>query len=183
MNSAYRLFAILLLCLVSLALILPGCGSSSSSTTSQPMDITSGTWTITATTSSGNSIMTATFTTFPCSQTSTYIGPTWIYSGAFSTKAGVCLTGGTPTSKTTGFTPQGLVFGVAANPVPANGTTTMTSGAAYFADLDSDGTDSDLYDLTGTFTASTKGLSGTYTCDPACPTCTGKSGTFSGTMN
>jgi hypothetical protein len=76
-----------------------------------------------------------------------------------------------------------LVFGVGANPVPANGTTTFTTGAAYFAVLNSDGTDSDLYDLTGTFTASSQSVSGSYSCDAACTTCTGKSGTFSGTMN
>jgi hypothetical protein len=76
-----------------------------------------------------------------------------------------------------------LVIGVGANPVPANGTTAFTTGAAYFAALDSDGVHSDLYDLTGTFTASSKGVSGSYACDAACSYCTGKSGTFSGTMN
>ena len=185
MNSCYRLFGtLLLLCLAGLALFLGGCGSSSKSTTTtnQPMNITSGTWTLTGTDSSGSFSMTANFTTFPCSNTNVYIGPTWYMSGTFSTTAAVCLNGGTPTSKTSGFTPQGLVFGVAANPVPANGTTTFTAGSAFFAALDTNG-NSDLYDLTGTFTASSNSVSGTFTCDPACSFCSGDSGTFSGTMN
>jgi hypothetical protein len=188
MNRGYRLFGILLLlCLAGLALFLVGCGSSSSSsstTSSQPMDITSGTWTITVTPASGGtSSMTATFKTFPCSNTNVYIGPDWYDPSAFSTTAGVCLTAGTPTSKTSGFTPQGLAFGVGTNPVPANGSTTFTTGAAFFASLNSDGVDSDLYDLTGTFTATSKSVSGSYTCDAACGTCSGDTGTFTGTMN
>lgn len=187
MKRSYRLFGTLvLLCLAGLALFQAGCGSSNSTkTSSQPMDITSGTWTITVTPAGGGgtSTMTATFTTFACSNTNVYIGPDWYDPNPFSTSAGVCVTGGAPTSKTSGFTPQGLVFEVGANPVPANGTTTFTSGAAFFASLNSDGVDSDLYDLTGTFTASSKGVSGSYSCDALCTTCTGDSGTFSGTMN
>ncbi|MGO9087177.1 MAG: hypothetical protein ACLQBK_18320 [Candidatus Sulfotelmatobacter sp.] len=184
MNSRYRLLAgLLLLCIASFALFQAGCGSSSK-TSNQPLDITAGTWTITITPASGASeSMTATFTTFNCSNTNVYVGPSWHQPAAFSSTAAVCLSAGTPTSKTSGFTPQGLVIGVGANPVPANGTTTLTTYAAFFAQLNSDGVDSDLYDLTGTITASTKNVSGTYSCDPACGTCNGKSGTFSGTMN
>ena len=186
MNTVYRwLGIVLLVCLVGLALLLVGCGSSSSTkTTTQPLDITTGTWTITVTPASGaTSSMTAAFTTFACSKTNVYIGPSWFDPDAFSTTAAVCITAGTPTSKTTGFTPQGLVFGVGANPVPANGTTTFTTGAAFFASLNSDGVDSNLYDLTGTFTATSKSVSGTYTCDAACTTCSGDTGTFTGTMH
>jgi len=186
MNSCYRLFGtLLLLCLAGLALFMGGCGSSSKSTTSsQAMNITSGTWTITVvpTSGGGNSSMTASFTTFPCSKTDVYVGPTWYLQGTFSTTAAVCLNGGTPASTTSGFTPQGLVFGVGANPVAANGTTAFTTGAAFFASEDSSG-NSDLYDLTGTFTASSNSVSGSYSCDPSCSFCSGDSGTFSGTMN
>lgn len=192
MKSRNASFAalLLLLCLSGVASFLASCGSSSknsngtSTNTTQPLDMTAGTWTISATSSSSSNqtSMTVNFTTFSCSETGVYVGPTWEVTDAFSTTAGVCLNGGTPTSQTSGFTPQGLVIEVAANPVPANGTTTITSGAAYFAMEDNNG-NSDLYDVTGTVTASKQSISGSYSCDPNCSYCTGDSGTFTGTMN
>jgi len=181
MNSLCRLFgALVLLCLASLALFLAGCGSSSSKS-NQPLNITAGTWTITSTQTGGggSATITATFTTFPCSNTNIALGPDWTIPGPL-TAATVCLTA-TPVLKSGGSTPEGLIIGVAANPVPANGTTTMVAGTSFYADRDSS-SKPDAYDLTGTITASTKGISGTFTCDAAAPNCSGQTGTFSGTM-
>jgi hypothetical protein len=194
MKSRNASFAalLLLLCLSGLASFLASCGSSSKTTTTtttntnQPLDMTTGTWTMTSTSTSGssNNTFTVKFTTFACSETNVFVGPTWgTGSNPFSTSPGVCLNGGTPTSTTSGFTPQGLVIEVGANPVAANGTTTLVSGSAYFAALDANNGDSDLYDLTGTVTASSQSISGSYTCDPSCTDCSGESGTFNGTMN
>jgi len=184
MTSRYRFSAAMLL--LGFAFLLYGCGNSSKSTTppsNQPMDITSGTWTIAISPSGGGSnwSMTTTFTTFNCSNTNIALGPSWTIPGPLS--ATVCLSGSNLKSKTSGSpTPQGLIFGVEANPVPANGTTTMAQNTAYFANLDSSN-NSDAYDLTGTFTAASKSVSGTYTCDTNSATCSGQTGTFSGTMN
>jgi hypothetical protein len=68
---------------------------------------------------------------------------------------------------------------VGANPVPANGTTTLNEG--FYADLNSS-SNPEYYTLTGTITASTKSISGTFTCGSGSTACTGVSGTYSGTM-
>ncbi len=182
MKSPCRLFgALLLLCLTSLALILPGCGGSS--TSSQPLDITAGTWSITVTPSGGGATgtLTAIFKTFPCSNTNIPLGPTWTIPGPLTT-ASVCVSASTLSgSAPGGDTPQAMIIGVGANPVPANGTTTMPTATSYFALLDTKG-NSDAFDLSGTFTASGKSLTGTYTCDVDSANCNGQAGTLSGTM-
>ncbi len=184
MNTRYRLFGgLLLLCVASLAFFGAGCGSSSKS--NQPLDITSGTWSITITPSGGggSGSLTATFTTFDCTETNIPLGTSiWTIPGPLSA-ATVCLKSSSlSTSTPDAGTPQGMIIGLGANPVPVNGTTSMVTNTSYFALEDTD-SNSDAFDLTGTFTASSKSLSGTYTCDTSSMgTCSGKSGTFNGTM-
>jgi hypothetical protein len=186
MNSYYRSFGgLMLLCVAGFALLGAGCGSGKhKNKSSQPLDITAGTWTLTVTPSGGGNgggSLTATFTTFPCSDTNISLGPTWTIPGPLD--ATVCFTASSLNITSGGGTAQGLIIGVGANPVPANGTTSMATNTSYFAMQDKSGS-SQAFDLTGTFTASGQSLSGTYTCDTSSEgTCSGESGTLSGTMN
>jgi len=178
--TSHRFFAALLLLA---AFLLYGCGSSSSSKSTQPMDITSGTWTIAITQNNNEGpswTLTATFKTFPCSNTNITLGPDWTIPGPLT--ATVCMTASSLNTTTSGApTPQGLIIGLGANPVPANGTTTMPANTSYMAVNGNSG--SEALDLTATFTASSKSVSGTYVCDTSSAgTCGTDSGTFTGTM-
>jgi hypothetical protein len=168
MNSRLRLlFGILLLCLASLALVLAGCSSSSKS--NQPLDVTAGTWTFVGQGSNGGGAsFTAAFTTFLCSNSSIPVGKDFTETGPLSNST-VCVTS-SPVAVNFDGTPEGLVLGMSANPVPANGTATIESGEAWFAMENESGTPL-LWDVTGTFTASTKSFSGQVACDPSCSAC------------
>jgi len=177
MNSTFRLFGtLLLLCLAGFALFLAGCGSSSKTNSSQPMDVTTGTWTLKITPTSGTGgTITATFKTLSCSETNIPLGPDYTIPSISGT---VCV----QTTSISGMGSEAIVLGLGANPVPANSTTTITQG--YLALQDSNG-NYDAFDFTGTFTASSMSVSGTYTPDPGCINgCPEQGGgTFTGTMN
>jgi hypothetical protein len=174
MNSRLRLLVgILLLCLASLALVLAGCGSSKSN---QPLDVTAGTWTFTG---QGGGSFTVTFTTFPCSNTNIPVGKDFTETGPLSNST-VCVTG-SPVAVNFDGTPEGLVLGLSANPVPANGTATVESGNAWFA-MENESSTPLLWDVTGTFTANTKSFSGQVACDPSCSACDKSPIPITGTM-
>jgi hypothetical protein len=72
-------------------------------------------------------------------------------------------------SKNTG---EGVLIGVAANPVPANGTFNM-----IFVAGDASG---NFVEFTGSGTVSNGTMTGTGSCSPSTPLCQGMTGTFSG---
>jgi len=74
-------------------------------------------------------------------------------------------------SKNTG---QGVLIGVAANPVPANGSFNL-----LFVAGDAGG---NFIEFTGTGTVSNGTMTGTGSCSASTPMCQGMSGTFSGTF-
>jgi hypothetical protein len=74
-------------------------------------------------------------------------------------------------SKNTG---QGVLIGVAANPVPANGSFNL-----LFVTGDAGG---NFIEFTGTGTVSNGTMTGSGSCSASTPMCQGMSGTFSGTF-
>ena len=155
-----------------------GCSSTknagSGPTTSMP-----GTWTVTGNLGSqggGSSTYQVSLVSSPCSVTTPV--------GMFSVQGPVCFTAnnnsgqgsisgtGIPTStKSTG---QGVLLGVAANPVPANGTFNL-----IFVAGDASGV---VVEFTGSGTVSNGTMTGTGSCSSSTPVCQGISGTFSGTL-
>src|SRR5271168_3469580 len=161
-----------------LVVFATGCSSTknagSGPTTSMP-----GTWTVTGNLGSqggGSSTYQVSLVSSPCSVTTPV--------GMFSVQGPVCFTAnnnsgqgsisgtGIPTStKSTG---QGVLLGVAANPVPANGTFNL-----IFVAGDASGV---VVEFTGSGTVSNGTMTGTGSCSSSTPVCQGISGTFSGTL-
>lgn len=180
MKSLCRLFgAVLLICLAGVALFLAGCGSSSKKTSNQPLEIV-GAWnlTITPTGGGGSGSLQATFASLsPC--------PSGWGSSCFlaCASADVCGVPGTAygslsTTTPDAGTPNWLGIGVNSDPVAAGQTTAIVVGRFdMFGTTDLE----EFYDLTGTFNAATKGVSGSYTCDSGSPNPCSTTGTFSGT--
>jgi hypothetical protein len=153
-----------------------GCSSNnvgSGATTSMP-----GTWTVTGNLASQGSP--ATYQVSLVSSSCSVTTPV----GMFSVQGPVCFTAnnnsgqgsisgsGLPsTSKNTG---QGVLIGVAANPVPANGTFNL-----LFVAGDARG---NFVEFTGSGTVSKGTMTGTGSCSTSTPLCQGMSGTFSGTL-
>ncbi|MGA8503554.1 MAG: hypothetical protein WB683_18520 [Candidatus Sulfotelmatobacter sp.] len=154
-----------------------GCGSTkntgSGATTSMP-----GMWSVTGNLGSlgGSSTYQVSLVSSPCTVTTPV--------GMFSVQGPVCFTAnnnsgqgsisgsGLPsTSKNTG---QGVLIGVAANPVPANGTFNLLFVAG--------GTNGNFVEFTGSGTVSSGTVTGTGSCSASTPLCQGMSGTFSGTF-
>ena len=154
-----------------------GCGSSknagSGATTSIP-----GTWTVTGNVGSqgGSNTYQVSFVSSPCSVTTPV--------GMFSVQGPVCFIAnnnagqgsisgtGIPTfTKSTG---QGVLLGVAANPVPAKGTFNLL----FVAGVGS----GNFVEFTGSGTVSNGTMTGTGSCSASTPLCQGMSGTFSGTL-
>jgi hypothetical protein len=71
-------------------------------------------------------------------------------------------------------TGEGVLIGVAANPVPAKGTFNL-----LFVAGDASG---NLAEFTGSGTVSNGTMTGTGSCSSSTPLCQGMSGTFSGTL-
>ena len=154
-----------------------GCSSSkntgSGATTSIP-----GTWTVTGNLSSqgGPGTYQVSLVSSPCSVTTpvgmfSAQGPVCFTANNNSGQGSISGTGLPSTSKNKG---QGVLIGVAPNPVPANGTFNL-----LFVAGDAIG---DLVELTGSGTVSTGTMTGTGSCSASAPICQGMSGTFSGTF-
>jgi hypothetical protein len=154
-----------------------GCGSSKS-TGSGPTTSIPGTWSVTGNLGSqgGSGTYQVAFVSSPCSVTTPV--------GMFSVQGPVCFTAnnnagqgsisgtGLPTSSTN--TGQGVLIGVAANPVPANGTFNLLFVAAVAS--------GNFVEFTGSGTISNGTMTGTGSCSSSTPLCQGMSGTFSGTL-
>jgi len=104
--------------------------------------------------------------------------------GMFSVQGAVCFTAnnnagqgsisGTGLPSTSKNTGQGVLLGVAANPVPANGTFNL-----LFVAGDAGG---NFVEFTGSGTVSNGTMTGTGSCSSSTPLCQGMSGTFSGAL-
>jgi hypothetical protein len=166
-----RILIVILILLVFAA----GC-SSTKNTGGGAVTSMQGTWTVTGNLGSqgGPGTYQVALVSSPCSVTTPV--------GTFSVQGPVCFiasnntgqgaisgTGLPSTSKNTG---QGVLIGVAANPVPANGTFNL-----LFVAGDASG---NFVEFTGSGTVSNGVMTGTGSCSPSTPLCQGLSGTFSG---
>ena len=160
-----------------LVVFAAGCNSTSNAG-SEPTTSMPGMWTVTGNLASqgGPGTYQVSLVSSPCSVTTPV--------GTFSVQGPVCFTAnnnsgqgsisgsGLPsTSKNTG---QGVLIGVAADPVPANGTFNLLLVAG-------DGR-GNLVEFTGSGTVSKGTMTGSGSCSASTPLCQGMSGTFSGTF-
>ena len=167
---------ILVLILISLV-FAAGCSSSrsagSGAATSMP-----GTWAVTGNLGSqgGSATYQVSLVSSPCSVTTpvgmfSVQGPVCFIASNNTGQGSISGTGLPSTSKNTG---QGVLIGVAANPVPANGTFNL-----LFVAGDAIG---NLVEFTGSGRVSNGTMKGTGSCSSSTPLCQGLSGTFSGTL-
>ncbi len=182
MNSLLRsLGVLLLLSFAGFAVFLSGCGSSNSSTPTNQALTVEGTWKVSAsvtgggsngftaglvvlTPQSGNCVINALGLPFEVAGATTcFIADPGTSQGSISGVTG-----------TWDYPPAGFMFELATtDPVAANTTSPM---AGYF--VETDGTNLEVLDLTGTITASTKTISGTFSCDAQSSNPCVLSGTF-----
>jgi hypothetical protein len=154
-----------------------GCGSTKNITGASETSL-QGMWTVTGNlgSQSGSKTYQVSLVSSPCSVTTPV--------GMFSVQGPVCFiannnTGqgsisgsGLPSfSKNTG---QGVLIGVAANPVPANGTINLLFVAGFAS--------GDFVEFTGSGTVSNGTMTGTGSCSSSTSMCQGMSATFSGTF-
>jgi hypothetical protein len=167
-------------CVLILILILiffaTGCSSAKSGVgTGTSME---GTWTVTGNlgTQSGNETYQVTFVSSPCS----VISPV----GTFSVQGPVCFIANNNTGQgsisgkgllsNASNTGEGVLIGVAANPVPASSTLNL-----LFVLGEQNGT---FVEFTGSGTVVNGTMTGSGACSPSTPMCQGMSATFSGTL-
>jgi hypothetical protein len=161
------------------SMLLTGCSSSSTNSNSGAQGNAAttniqGSWTITASEVGGSSsVFNVTLVSSPCS----VITPI----GTFTVQGPSCFiaddnTGQGSISGTGNFfyPPQGVLIGVSTNPAPSNASIDL-----LFAEADQFG---DAAVFGGNGTVSGGKLTGTWSCNPDSPVCTGLSGTFSGTL-
>jgi len=167
---------ILMVILISLV-FATGCGSSKSSGSGATTAIP-GTWTVTGNLASqgGSGTYQVLFVSSPCSVTTpvgmfSVQGPVCFIASNNTAQGSISGTGLPSTAKNTG---QGVLIGVAANPVPANGTINV-----LFVAGDASG---NFVEFTGSGTVSNGTMTGTGSCSASTPLCQGMSGTFSGTL-
>jgi hypothetical protein len=98
-------------------------------------------------------------------------GPVCFIANNNTGQGSISGTGLLSSSKNTG---QGVLIGVAANPVPPNGTFNL-----LFVTGDANG---NFVEFTGSGTVSHGTMTGTGSCSSSTPACQGVSGTFSGTF-
>jgi hypothetical protein len=135
-----------------------------------------GTWTATGNlgTQSGSPTYQVKLVSSPCSVTTPV--------GTFTVQGPVCFTannnngqgsisGGSTSAASAG---QGVLIGVAANPVPANAAFSLVFVAGY--------ANGDFVEFTGAGTVGDSTLKGTASCSSTTPMCQGASGTFTGTQ-
>jgi hypothetical protein len=164
--------------IVILIAFAAGCGGGPSSGGNGPGSGTSmaGTWTATGSLANqgGSHSYQVKLVSSACSVTTPV--------GTFAVQGPVCfiannnsgngsITGGSTTSASAG---QGVLIGVAADPVPANAKFNLVFVAGY-----ADGT---FAEFTGSGTVSDNSLTGTGTCSSTTPVCQGMTGTFTGTL-
>lgn len=154
-----------------------GC-SSAKNAGSGAMTSMPGMWTVTGKLGShgGPGTYQVSLVSSPCSVTTpvgmfSVQGPVCFIANNNSGQGSISGSGLPGTSKNTG---QGVLIGVAVNPVPANGTFNL-----LFVAGDAIG---NFVEFTGSGTVSNGKMTGTGSCSANTPMCQGMSGTFSGTL-
>jgi len=173
-----RILMVILISLVFILLIfVVGCSSSKNAGSGTPTPIP-GTWTVTGNlgSQSGSSSYQVSFVSSPCSVTTpvgmfSVQGPVCFIANNNTGQGSITGTGLRSGSKNTG---EGVLIGVAANPVPAKGTFNL-----LFVAGDASG---NMAEFTGSGTVSNGTMTGTGSCSSSTPLCQGMSGTFSGTL-
>jgi len=153
-----------------------GC-SSSKNTGGESVTSMQGTWTVTGNVSgsqSGSGTYQVALVPSPCSVTTPVAtfsvqGASCFIANNNSEQGSISGTGLPSSSKNTG---QGVLVGVASNPVPAGATFNL-----LFVAGDANG---NFVEFTGSGTVANRTLTGTGSCSPSTPMCQGVSGTFSG---
>jgi hypothetical protein len=154
-----------------------GCSSSNTNNTgSAPVTSMAGAWTVTGNLGSqgGSGTYQVSLVSSPCSVetavgTFSVQGPVCFIANNNSGQGSISGSGLPGTSKNTG---QGVLIGVASNPVPANGTFNLLFVVGY--------ANGDFVEFTGSGTIGNGTMTGTGSCSPNTPLCQGMSGTFSG---
>jgi hypothetical protein len=153
-----------------------GCSTSSNNTGGGPGTSLAGMWTVTGNLVSqgGSSTYQMSLVSSPCSVTTpvgtfSVRGPVCFIANNNSGQGSISGTGLPSSSKNTG---QGVLIGVASNPVPANGAFNL-----LFVSGDASG---NFVEFTGSGTVTSGTMTGTGSCSSSTPLCQGMSGTFSG---
>jgi hypothetical protein len=159
-----------------LTLLAAGCSSSKSQSGAGTSMLA--TWSVTGNlgTQSGNETYQVVLVSSPCS----VVSPV----GTFSVQGPVCFIANNNSGQgsisgkgllgSASNTGEGVLIGVAANPVPANGSMNL-----LFVLGESNGT---FVEFTGSGTVSNGMMTGSGTCSTATPLCQGTSATFTGTL-
>jgi hypothetical protein len=157
-----------------LLIFAAGCSSTKNGATTSML----GMWTVTGNLSpqGGSGTYQVSLVSSPCSVTTpvgmfSVQGPVCFIASNNTGQGSISGSGLPSTSKNTG---QGVLIGVAANPVPANGTFNL-----LFVAGDASG---NFVEFTGSGTVSNGTMTGTGSCSSSTPLCQGMSGTFSGTF-
>ncbi len=164
--------------LLSASILMVFAAACSSSNHSGAVTSMQGTWTATGNLSgsgSGSGTYQVALVSSPCSVmtpvgTFSVQGPVCFIANNNTAQGSISGTGLPSTSNNNG---QGVLIGVASNPVPANASFTLV----FVASLN--GT---LVEFTGSGTVANGKLTGTGSCSPSTAACQGVSGTFSGTL-
>lgn len=166
----------ILVSILTLVALATSCSSTKNGT--GPGTSMQGTWTVTGNlgTQSGNETYQVAFVSSPCS----VVSPV----GTFSVQGPVCFIANNNSGQgsisgkgllsNASNTGEGVLIGVAANPVPANGTFNL-----IFVLGDRSG---NFTEFTGSGTVANGTMTGSGSCSPSTPICQGVSGTFTGTL-
>jgi hypothetical protein len=154
-----------------------GCGSTKNVTGGSETSL-QGMWTVTGNlgSQSGSKTYQVSLVSSPCSVTTpvgmfSVQGPVCFIANNNTGQGSISGSGLPSSSKNTG---QGVLIGVAANPVPANGTFNLLFVAGFAS--------GDFVEFTGSGTVSNGTMTGTGSCSSSTPMCQGMSATFSGTF-
>jgi hypothetical protein len=164
--------------ILTLMVIIFAAGCSSSKSAGTPPTTIPGTWAVSGNLGSqapGPYEYQVTFVSSPCSVTSpvgtfSVVGPVCFIANNNSGQGSISGKGLLPSANNNGV---GVLIGVAANPVPANGA---------FNILGVEGNNSGFVEFTGTGTITNGTMTGTGSCSPNTPACQGVSAAFSGTL-
>jgi hypothetical protein len=161
--------------LILILMFAAGCNSAKNAGSGTGTSM-AGTWTATGNlgTQSGSQTYQLKLVSSPCSVTTPV--------GTFSVQGPVCFTannnnaqgsisGGSTSAASAG---QGVLIGVAANPVPENAAFNLVFVAGY--------ANGDFVEFTGTGTVGDGTMKGSASCSSTTPMCQGTSGSFTGTQ-
>ena len=163
--------------ILTLIVFAAGCNSTNNTGGGTGTSI-QGTWTVSGTANLGSQSGSGTYqvalVSSPCSVTTpvgtfSVPGPVCFIANNNSGQGSISGTGLPSSSKNNG---QGVLVGVASNPVPANATINL-----LFVVGESNGS---VLQFTGTATVANGTMKGTGSCSPSTPMCQGVTGTFSG---